>query len=399
MPADIFFSNLIELLMMIFSTLATQTTLKPSNACKEPSSQVAQNTCESLSTYLEVSPKKFHRPIDEKHLSFIGPQKIPILKHFQILPNKLLSDAEVFQAFLDLLEEPREVTLEPNAKANYHPTLEIILGLKKRTLEIPWKAGIAQTWIIDKRLVDLKKELDQIPQNSKDRFEHEIKVGKKLFELLQRSRKEGGFGFQFVDILKNPSPQRTLSEIMRDFTIGGKVEASCEDFTLAFLSFAWRLGFVSVEPAYLYKNKKGYTEPHISAAFVNPSSKKIETVADFNAAPHFGNPPSKEFWESITKREFLSNFYNSKGYTDNDESAIDLALSIAPRNYLALHNKGCFLLRDKKTEAALTSFNKAIKANPLFPEIYKMRAQSYTQLGKLDLANEDIQTYTTLTGR
>jgi len=94
----------------------------------------------------------------------------------------------------------------------------------------------------------------------------------------------------------------------------------------------------------------------------------------------------KPAYDKFTKAQQLA---GNKQYIDA-LAYVDQAASLQPKEGLFWEFKGQLLLQQDKRDEAVSALNKAINDNPKYFKPYVYRGIAYKQLGKLDLAEQDL---------
>jgi tetratricopeptide (TPR) repeat protein len=184
-------------------------------------------------------------------------------------------------------------------------------------------------------------------------------------------------------------PARDPLDVYRD----GK--ANCIEFVALFLMAADLLGIPAV-PLELFQDAQGNFVEHVRIGIKDPATGRVSHAADL-ASGVFGKPANGERWVELTRREFLSDYYNLKGVREKDattaEAEVDFALRLNPRNYLGLYNKAYYAAARGKPTHALSYLLKSIAAYPRYPLAYWNLMRIADQLDRPEIAAWAFERY------
>ncbi len=208
-----------------------------------------------------------------------------------------------------------------------------------------------------------------------------------LFAAMIAPADQGGLGIVFDE--EESGPARGVMDVYRDR------KANCIEFVAFFLMAADLLGLPAVAME-LFEDAEGYFVEHVRIGIQDPATGQVTHAADV-ANGFFGEPPDAEKWVALTRREFLSYYYNLKGVREKDaasaESEIDFALRLNPRNYLGLYNKAYYSAARGKPRHALSYLLKSISSYPRYPFAYWNLKRIAEQLGESEIAEWASERY------
>lgn len=294
---------------------------------------------------------------------------------------KISSDKRA-QGLCESLEKDGYLSAAPDTEQVYRRTIEVAeerdrkglsLDFLRDRVEIPWipddlnpKTSEDQDlrkWVAD-QVASIRADLSK-KGVTEGTFAYRLELGRRIFESFRRGRDEGGFGLSFDAAETFP---RSLVQIYRDR------KATCLDFANLYLMAAGIAGLPVVPVELLRSGNK--VQHHLAVAFLDPASttNAIHTIVDLQPPASFGPPPSWEVWSPLSKLDLVVHFYNAKGVRDLDatkgEVMIDLALSLSPRNYLALFNKSYWEALRGNYLKAKGYLLASITSNPIYSRSY-----------------------------
>lgn len=252
------------------------------------------------------------------------------------------------------------------------PRIPRLAAFLKGKIEIPWidatrpppsasERGL-RCWL-QKQILSIGKDLERRGLQ-KGSFAFTMAFGEALFKAMVAPRGRGGLGLHHDP--DSDKPQRGLGAIYREGSV------NCQEFTLLFL-WAARRAQIDVHVVATYKDGAGNFLNHVSPAFKNPRTRKIEKIADIQG--HYFGPPRKgDIWGEIPGLDFWAGNYLGMVHSRMDparaEALIDQGLRLAPNSYLLLYNKGYYRLKAKDLSGAKDYFLKSIAVNPQYPHSY-----------------------------
>jgi tetratricopeptide (TPR) repeat protein len=129
------------------------------------------------------------------------------------------------------------------------------------------------------------------------------------------------------------------------------------EFVTVFLMASDMAG-IPVEPVELLKNASGTAQEHVRIGVRNDATGAIEGNVDL-ATGKAGANASGELWARMSRLDFLSYYYMTRGVRESRWDDVRLAYRMNPGNYFVLYNMAAFAFREGEARAAQKQANKA----------------------------------------